>query len=163
MVGQPIAVTDLSLLFAPDFLSHHRNIIVEFLHTAYKIFEGMIQRMGGPKWLLDLNFHFLEMNPFTVTQAGQPRPLDMRAELDDCAHFKNGNKWKVDGAFVEFPTAFGKIFCDEEKFIHTLDEQTGASLKLTVLNPQGSIWAMVAGGGASVIYAGMETWSPHRF
>jgi len=31
--------------------------------------------------------------------------------------------------------------------------QTSASLKFTVLNPQGRIWTMVAGGGASVIYA----------
>lgn len=31
--------------------------------------------------------------------------------------------------------------------------QTSASLKFTVLNPKGCIWTMVAGGGASVIYA----------
>ena len=31
--------------------------------------------------------------------------------------------------------------------------QTGASLKLTILNPACRIWTMVAGGGASVIYA----------
>jgi len=140
LVGQPIAATDLSGLFEADFLSQHRNTVVDFLLIAYKIFE-------------DLNFHFLEMNPFTVTRAGIPRPLDMRAELDDCAHFKNTNKWKVDGVPVDFPNAFGKVFCDEEKFIHSLDEQTGASLKLTVLNPLGSIWGMIAGGGASVIYA----------
>jgi succinyl-CoA synthetase beta subunit len=30
---------------------------------------------------------------------------------------------------------------------------TGASLKLTVLNPKGRVWTMVAGGGASVIYS----------
>ena len=29
----------------------------------------------------------------------------------------------------------------------------GASLKLSILNPAGRIWTMVAGGGASVIYA----------
>lgn len=34
-----------------------------------------------------------------------------------------------------------------------LDAKSGASLKLTVLNPQGRIWTMVAGGGASVIYS----------
>jgi hypothetical protein len=32
---------------------------------------------------------------------------------------------------------------------------TGASLKFTVLNPKGRVWLMVAGGGASVIYAGV--------
>ena len=38
-------------------------------------------------------------------------------------------------------------------FIKELDSKTGASLKLTVLNPKGRVWTMVAGGGASVIYA----------
>ncbi|HLD76427.1 MAG TPA: ATP citrate lyase citrate-binding domain-containing protein, partial [Candidatus Norongarragalinales archaeon] len=41
----------------------------------------------------------------------------------------------------------------EEAYIQSLDEKTGASLKLTVLNPKGKIWTLVAGGGASVIYA----------
>lgn len=42
-----------------------------------------------------------------------------------------------------------------ELFINspTLLFQTSASLKFTVLNPKGRIWTMVAGGGASVIYA----------
>jgi ATP citrate (pro-S)-lyase len=40
-----------------------------------------------------------------------------------------------------------------EELIHSMDEKTGASLKLTILNPKGRIWTMVAGGGASVIYA----------
>ena len=34
-----------------------------------------------------------------------------------------------------------------------MDSKTGASLKLTVLNPNGRIWTLVAGGGASVVYA----------
>jgi succinyl-CoA synthetase beta subunit len=41
----------------------------------------------------------------------------------------------------------------EELFIKQLDGKTGASLKLTILNQQGRVWTMVAGGGASVIYA----------
>lgn len=30
--------------------------------------------------------------------------------------------------------------------MHALDEATGASLKLSILNPKGRIWTMVAGG-----------------
>jgi succinyl-CoA synthetase beta subunit len=41
----------------------------------------------------------------------------------------------------------------EEAFVEDLDSKTGASLKLTVLNPEGRVWTMVAGGGASVIFA----------
>ncbi|KZT20947.1 hypothetical protein NEOLEDRAFT_1182154 [Neolentinus lepideus HHB14362 ss-1] len=42
-----------------------------------------------------------------------------------------------------------------------LDASTGASLKLTVLNPAGRIWTMVAGGGASVVYS--DTIAVHGF
>ncbi len=40
----------------------------------------------------------------------------------------------------------------QEAYIAELDAKSGASLKLTVLNPKGRVWTMVAGGGASVIY-----------
>ena len=41
----------------------------------------------------------------------------------------------------------------QEAYIQDLDSKSGASLKLTILNREGRIWTMVAGGGASVIYA----------
>ena len=41
----------------------------------------------------------------------------------------------------------------EEAQIAEMDAKTGASLKLTILNPNGSVWTLVAGGGASVVYA----------
>ena len=34
----------------------------------------------------------------------------------------------------------------EEAYVKSLDEKTGASLKLTVLNPKGRVWLLVAGG-----------------
>ncbi|KAH0916581.1 hypothetical protein HID58_031027 [Brassica napus] len=97
---------------------------------------------------VDLDFTFLEMNPFTLVD-GKPYPLDMRGELDDTAAFKNFKKW----GDTEFPMPFGRVMSPTESFIHGLDEKTSASLKFTVLNPKGRIWTMVAGGGASVIYA----------
>ena len=33
-----------------------------------------------------------------------------------------------------------------------MDKESGASLKLTVLNPTGRIWNILSGGGASIIY-----------
>ncbi|MED6196553.1 ATP-citrate synthase alpha chain protein 2 [Stylosanthes scabra] len=95
----------------------------------------------------DLDFSFLELNPFTLVN-DKPYPLDMRGELDDTAAFKNFNKW----GNIEFPLPFGRVLSPTESFIHSLDEKTSASLKFTVLNPKGRIWTMVAGGGASVIY-----------
>ncbi|CAA7029605.1 unnamed protein product [Microthlaspi erraticum] len=107
----------------------------DFIQVIFTLFE-------------DLDFTFLEMNPFALVD-GKPYPLDMRGELDDTAAFKNFKKW----GDIEFPMPFGRVMSSTESFIHGLDEKTSASLKFTVLNPKGRIWTMVAGGGASVIYA----------
>ncbi|XP_071929113.1 ATP-citrate synthase alpha chain protein 1-like [Coffea arabica] len=112
-----------------------KSVIEEFIKVIYSLF-------------IDLDFTFLEMNPFTLVD-GKPYPLDMRGELDDTAAFKNFKKW----GNIEFPMPFGRVMSATESFIHGLDEKTSASLKFTVLNPMGRIWTMVAGGGASVIYA----------
>ncbi len=100
------------------------------------------------KFYADLDFTYLEMNPIVVTKESVI-PLDLAAKLDSTAEFENGQKW----GSVEFPVPFGRNATKEESYIENLDSQTGASLKLTILNPEGRVWTMVAGGGASVIYA----------
>ena len=55
--------------------------------------------------------------------------------------------------FQVWPAPFGRDLTKEEAYIQKLDASTGASLKLTVLNAEGRIWTMVAGGGASVVYS----------
>ena len=101
--------------------------------------------------------------------------LDLAAKLDQTADFECGTKWaiarspaalglpgvKPDGGKVsidvgppmEFPAPFGREMSKEEKYVADMDAKTGASLKLTVLNSNGRIWTLVAGGGASVVYA----------
>ena len=54
---------------------------------------------------------------------------------------------------LDFPPPFGRPLLPAEQYIAELDGKTGASVKLTILNPAGRVWTMVAGGGASVIYA----------
>jgi ATP citrate (pro-S)-lyase len=76
--------------------------------------------------------------------------VEQTQELDDTAAFRNGKKW---GPELEFPLPFGRLPTPQEAHVAALDEGTGASLKLSVLNPHGRVWTMVAGGGASVIYA----------
>ncbi|KAG6537976.1 hypothetical protein ZIOFF_003079 [Zingiber officinale] len=118
-----------------------RGKIGDFIKGVFAVFQ-------------DLDFSFIEMNPFTLVN-GEPYPLDMRGELDDTAAFKNFNnseklfRW----GDIEFPLPFGRVLNPAESYIHRLDEKTSASLKFTILNPKGRIWTMVAGGGASVIYA----------
>ncbi|CAH8600891.1 unnamed protein product [Schistosoma intercalatum] len=81
--------------------------------------------------------------------------LDVAAKLDQCAEhlFASSLEWSVNGEMLKFPFGFGKTETKEEAYIAKLDARTGASLKLTILNPNGRIWTMSAGGGASVIYA----------
>ncbi len=76
-------------------------------------------------------------------------PLDMVAKLDDADEYWQRKRWNG----IVFPEPFGRSLSQEELFIKELDSKTGASLKLTILNPDGRVWTMVAGGGASVIYA----------
>ncbi len=102
---------------------------------------------------VDQDFAFLEINPFAVTSEGQIVPLDLKARLDDTAAFRHPETWGNPENPIEFPVSFGQKFSKEEKFIQSIDEQTGSSLKLTILNRDGRVWTMVAGGGASVIYA----------
>ena len=101
--------------------------------------------------------------------------LDLAAKLDQTAEFECGVKWAIarsatalgiaapqlmDGRVtidagppMDFPAPFGRELSKEEAYIAELDAKTGASLKLTILNPSGRIWTLVAGGGASVVYA----------
>jgi len=96
-----------------------------------------------------LHYSYLELNPFTIVDNRHLVPLDTVARLDDTAAFECSSLW----GDIEFPSPFGRTLSAEERYIEELDSKTGASLKLTVLNPRGRIWTMVAGGGASVIFA----------
>jgi ATP citrate (pro-S)-lyase len=96
-----------------------------------------------------LNFTYLEINPLVFTSNGNVAPLDLAAKIDETAAFLNASDW----GHLDFPPPFGRNEYPEEAYIRELDSKTGASLKLTILNPMGRIWTMVAGGGASVVFA----------
>jgi ATP-citrate lyase beta-subunit len=113
-----------------------RDEVIKFLRALHGLYAD-----GG--------FSYLEINPFSFASDGGIIPLDLVAKLDDTAMFECREIW----GDIEFPPAFGVSLTKEEAFVKYLDEQSGASLKLTVLNPKGRVWTMVAGGGASVIYA----------
>jgi ATP citrate (pro-S)-lyase len=112
----------------------------------------------------DAQFAYLEINPLVVTgdehtvAAGgvaspdaQPRllALDLAAKIDEAGAFLAAPKWGP----IDFPPSFGREPLPEEAYIREMDGKTGASLKLTILNRAGRVWTMVAGGGASVVYA----------
>lgn len=111
-----------------------KKMLADFIKGLYRFYR-------------ELGYAYLEINPFTITD-NIITPLDLVARLDDTAHFEVGHKW----GDISFPAPFGRRLTEEEQYIKELDEKSGASLKLTVLNPGGRVWTMVAGGGASVIY-----------
>lgn len=117
-----------------DLPEEEKSIVTNFIKGLFKFYA-------------DLGYAYLEINPIAVTNEGF-MPLDMVARLDDAAQFLCGSKWGE----IEFPAPFGRKLTKEEKFIKELDEKSGASLKLTIINPKGRVWTMVAGGGASVVY-----------
>jgi ATP citrate (pro-S)-lyase len=143
------------------------NVLVDFITRLYAVY-------------VDCQFTYLEINPLVVIPnadgtSAEVYFLDLAAKLDQTAEFECGVKWAVarspaalgmtavkstDGKVsidagppMEFPAPFGREMSKEEAYIAELDAKTGASLKLTILNPSGRVWTLVAGGGASVVYA----------
>ncbi|XP_051894501.1 ATP-citrate synthase isoform X2 [Pristis pectinata] len=112
-----------------------KSILASFIVGLFTLYE-------------DLFFTYLEINPLVVTDAGV-FVLDMAAKIDATADYICKGKW----GDVDFPPPFGREAYPEEAYIADLDAKSGASLKLTILNPKGRIWTMVAGGGASVVYS----------
>lgn len=126
------------------------DIEKRLLNNVPKELRGLIAGFieGMFKFYAELNYTYLEINPFVVSK-DRIFPLDLAAKLDDTAEFMSGKKW----GGITFPSPFGRMLSKEEAYIEDLDSKTGASLKLTIINPEGRVWTMVAGGGASVIYA----------
>jgi ATP-citrate lyase beta-subunit len=122
----------------PD-LGKFKDVLIPFI-------KGLLQVY------IDQDFAFFEINPFAITEDKEIVPLDVKARLDDTALFLHGDTWGNADNPIEFPAGFGQTMSEEEAMIHELDEKTGASLKLTIINREGRVWTMVAGGGASVIY-----------
>lgn len=128
----PETVKSELLKNAPD---DKKEVLTSFLVGLFNLYE-------------DLYFTYLEINPLVVTKDGV-FVLDMAAKIDATADYLCKAKW----GDVEFPPPFGREAYPEEAYIADLDAKSGASLKLTLLNPRGRIWTMVAGGGASVVYS----------
>ena len=134
-VAEDIDKVEIESQLPADTPANRKKLFADFLRGLFKFYR-------------DLAYAYLEINPFAVSD-GSIAPLDLVARLDDTAHFEVGDKWGE----LPFPAPFGRRMTKEELYIKEMDEKSGASLKLTILNPKGRVWTMVAGGGASVIYA----------
>ncbi|XP_011301550.1 ATP-citrate synthase [Fopius arisanus] len=130
----PDKATIISKLL-PNVADNKKNDIAGFIEALYKLYAS-------------LYFTYLEINPLVVTDSFI-YILDLAAKLDTTADFICRPDWGE----ISYPPPFGRDAYPEEAYIADLDAKSGASLKLTILNPKGRIWTMVAGGGASVIYS----------
>jgi succinyl-CoA synthetase beta subunit len=82
---------------------------------------------------------YLEINPFVIAADGSIVNLDMVAKIDTCEIYRQTEHWKM----LEFVKPFGTQSYPAEDTIAALDEKTGASLKLTIINPQGRLWFLL--------------------
>jgi len=133
-VGENIDKVKIESKLPKDTPNDKKKMFSDFIKGLYKFYK-------------DLNYAYLEINPFVVS-GKDIVPLDLVARIDDTGHFESSNRW----GDLTFPAPFGRKLSPEENYIKEMDEKSGASLKLTVLNPKGRVWTMVAGGGGSVIY-----------
>jgi len=134
-VGTEVSADDILAQLLQEVPAERQQLLASFVEALFKLFK-------------DLNFAYMEINPIVVV-GNQVTPLDMAAKIDETAGFLNHAQWGE----IDFPAPFGRPEFPEEAYIKDLDSKTGASLKLTILNHHGRVWTMVAGGGASVVYA----------
>ncbi|PIK48842.1 putative ATP-citrate synthase-like [Apostichopus japonicus] len=117
----------------------------------------------------DLHFTYLEINPWIVslllTQNSvicictnnsskvvreKIHVLDIAAKLDRNAQSLCKDKWSSE---VQWTKKAGREQIKEEKHISSLDATCAGSMKLTVLNKTGHLWAVLGGGGTSLMLA----------
>lgn len=91
---------------------------------------------------------FLEINPLIVRD-NKFRLLDSAIEVDSAGEFFADDSWREE----DFAVHNIESLTDEEKKVDLLSKKSQASFNLTVLNPNGSIFLLLSGGGASIVVA----------
>lgn len=147
-----------------DVNSHSTKIFVNILEdlTHYHILNNFKYKIFDEFPILadliielfknyrNLHFSYLEFNPLIIhREDNRIYFVDVAAKIDTCADFICEKNWGLCG----LPPTFGRGMSEAERHIADLDAKSGASLKFVLLNPEGRIWTMIAGGGASVVFA----------
>ena len=89
----------------------------------------------------------LEINPYVVLPDGQLRILDVAIEIDSSAELLV-HSW--DESDVRSPAT---ELAPEVLAVRKMDGESPASFNLEVINPNGSIFLLLSGGGASIVIA----------
>lgn len=114
------------------------------IESLLELPKGTLDRMSQA---FDANyFSFLEINPLVIID-GHIHLLDAAVEVDDEAGPFVGDRW-TQADFREFG-AKSKY----ELTIEELEATSQASFRLKVLNPNGQVFLLLSGGGASIVVA----------
>jgi ATP-citrate lyase beta-subunit len=105
----------------------------------------VVKRMG--QLFQDHHLSFLEINPLMVAN-GSALPLDAAAVADDAATALVSGSWTP----ADFRSPAGASSPAEAE-VAELDARTPSSFVLKVLNPEGRIFVLLSGGGASLVVA----------
>jgi len=127
--------------------------IKQFLLTS-KNYEAIAKIIGVNtstlekiKEFFDKNyFCFLEINPLVVKNS-KPCFLDLAATVDSAGEFFSAQAWSSSDVVPANRNT------PEEKAIVNLKANSQAALSLSVVNPNGSIFLLMSGGGASIVLA----------
>jgi len=93
-------------------------------------------------------FSFLELNPFLIKDSN-PIFLDAACEVDDAGEFFVNSAWSR----LDVVSASLSERSEEIENVRILAEGSQASLKLDLLNSEGSLFLLLSGGGASIVLA----------
>lgn len=114
-------------------IAKETKIPEKFLTHLYRAFE-------------DNFFAFLEINPLVVRD-GEAHLLDAAALVDGAGEFFVHGRW-TDADVVK-----SKVKHPSEMKVAELAATTPASLKLSVINPNGALFFLLSGGGGSIVIA----------
>ncbi|VVU94667.1 ATP citrate lyase citrate-binding [seawater metagenome] len=129
------------------------NVENNFEKKVSKLFKFNVDKEILDLYEMFCNLHCfnLEINPLAIIEQSDINnhtlvlPLDFAVEIDETAIFLLEDKK------LKFNEDYLKL-TKQELTIKDLDSKTGASLKFNLINPDGEIWTLIAGGGASVVY-----------
>jgi succinyl-CoA synthetase beta subunit len=102
------------------------GVVTEFIRQFFQFFR-------------QYGFTSLEVNPFAQTADGAICCLDMVAKVDSCEAWRQKERVRYIGRVKPFGTRLHP----SEALVESVDEKTGASLKLTVINPEGRLWFLL--------------------
>ncbi|MFZ2544744.1 MAG: ATP citrate lyase citrate-binding domain-containing protein [Candidatus Saccharimonadales bacterium] len=111
-------------------LAEATSLSIDQLHAVVNIF-------------VDNYFTLLEINPYIVSET-KLQLLDVAVEVDDTAILLVDSWNEKD---LRYPP---RVLSEEEKTVALLGESSSASFALQMINPNGSLFVLLSGGGASV-------------